>query len=163
MCSARSARTGPIVLSIAVSRLWPKPRARMGWTRIVTVLSIARTLWIAAASPRAPVSRRTHRAQRTASVARANAARRDDVVNKKWSLSVAVSAWVLCALVPCFTNHVTLASRCLGSPPMDAWALGVGERPFWRTRAYDFNVTTERTLHAKLGNTCTRIRSREGS
>ena len=33
---------------------------------------------------------------------------------------------------------------------MDAWALGSGTRPFWKTRAYDFNVTTEQTLHAKL-------------
>ncbi len=38
----------------------------------------------------------------------------------------------------------------LGSDPMDAWALGVGPKPFWKTRAYDFNVTTEKTLHTKL-------------
>ncbi|UCE60548.1 MAG: transposase [Phycisphaerales bacterium] len=40
--------------------------------------------------------------------------------------------------------------RSLGSPPMDAWALGSGAKPFWKTRAYDFNVTTEKTLLAKL-------------
>ncbi len=33
---------------------------------------------------------------------------------------------------------------------MDAWALGAGTRPFWKTRAYDFNVTAERALHTKL-------------
>ena len=33
---------------------------------------------------------------------------------------------------------------------MDAWALGSGVKPFWKTRAYDFNVTAEKTLHAKL-------------
>ena len=33
---------------------------------------------------------------------------------------------------------------------MDAWALGSGVKPFWKTRAYDFNVTSEKTLHAKL-------------
>ncbi len=38
----------------------------------------------------------------------------------------------------------------LGSRPMDAWALGVAPKPFWKTRGYDFNVTTEKTLHAKL-------------
>ncbi len=42
------------------------------------------------------------------------------------------------------------AKRTLGSPRMDAWALGDGAKPFWKTRAYDFNVTTESTLHAKL-------------
>ncbi len=41
-------------------------------------------------------------------------------------------------------------ARSLGRPPMDAWALGSGAKPFWKTRAYDFNVTTEKTLHAKL-------------
>jgi putative transposase len=41
-------------------------------------------------------------------------------------------------------------AQSLGSPPMDAWALGVGAKPFWKTRAYDFNVTTEKTLHSKL-------------
>ncbi len=40
--------------------------------------------------------------------------------------------------------------QSLGSPPMDAWALGAGPRPFWKTRAYDFNVTKEYTLNAKL-------------
>ncbi len=33
---------------------------------------------------------------------------------------------------------------------MDAWALGSGDKPFWKTRAYDFNVTSEKTLHTKL-------------
>ncbi|MFQ5412898.1 MAG: transposase [Phycisphaerae bacterium] len=41
-------------------------------------------------------------------------------------------------------------ARSLGRPRMDAWALGSGAKPFWKTRAYDFNVTSERTLHAKL-------------
>ncbi len=41
-------------------------------------------------------------------------------------------------------------ARSLGSPPMDAWALGSGAKPFWKTRAYDFNVTTEKTLRTKL-------------
>jgi putative transposase len=40
--------------------------------------------------------------------------------------------------------------RSLGSPPMDAWALGAAPKPFWKTRAYDFNVTSESTLHGKL-------------
>ncbi len=40
--------------------------------------------------------------------------------------------------------------RTLGRPPMDAWALSSGAKPFWKTRAYDFNVTTEKTLHGKL-------------
>ena len=33
---------------------------------------------------------------------------------------------------------------------MNTWALGSGVKPFWKTRVYDFNVTTEKTLHAKL-------------
>ena len=41
-------------------------------------------------------------------------------------------------------------AQSLGSPPMDAWALGPGPKPFWKTRAYDLNVTTEETLHTKL-------------
>ena len=38
----------------------------------------------------------------------------------------------------------------LGSPPMDKWALGADPKPFWKTRGYDFNVTTEKTFRAKL-------------
>ena len=41
-------------------------------------------------------------------------------------------------------------TRSLGSPPLDKWALGTGAKPFWKTRAYDFNVTTEQAFHAKL-------------
>ncbi len=41
-------------------------------------------------------------------------------------------------------------AQSLGRPPMDAWALGFGVKPFWKTRAHDFNVTTEKTLHASL-------------
>lgn len=40
--------------------------------------------------------------------------------------------------------------RSLGSPPTDAWARGAGSRPFWKTRAHDFNVTTERSFHVRL-------------
>ena len=29
------------------------------------------------------------------------------------------------------------------------WALDSGAKPFRKTRAYDFNVTTEKTLHTK--------------
>ena len=38
----------------------------------------------------------------------------------------------------------------LGSAPLDEWALGSGPKPFWKTRAYDFNVTSEKALHTKL-------------
>ena len=38
----------------------------------------------------------------------------------------------------------------LGSPPLDAWAVATSPRPFWKTRGYDFNVTTEKALHTKL-------------
>ena len=41
-------------------------------------------------------------------------------------------------------------AQSLGRQPMDAWAMGSGAKPFWKTRVYDFNVTTEKTLHAKL-------------
>lgn len=40
--------------------------------------------------------------------------------------------------------------RTLGSRPLDAWALGDGPKPFWKTRGYDFNVTKLETLHEKL-------------
>ena len=40
--------------------------------------------------------------------------------------------------------------RSLGSPVSDKWALGDGAKPFWKTRGYDFNVTAERALRAKL-------------
>ena len=40
--------------------------------------------------------------------------------------------------------------RSLGAPPLDRWARGSGPKPFWKTRAYDFNVTTERVLRTKL-------------
>ncbi len=41
-------------------------------------------------------------------------------------------------------------ARTLGSPPLDAWARSSGEKPFWKTRGYDFNVTAETTLRTKL-------------
>ena len=40
--------------------------------------------------------------------------------------------------------------RSLGTRPLDDWALGSGLKPFWKTRGYDFNVTTEQALHVKL-------------
>ncbi|MCH7808094.1 MAG: hypothetical protein IIB60_02615 [Planctomycetes bacterium] len=33
---------------------------------------------------------------------------------------------------------------------VDGMALGSGEKPFWKAWAYDFNVTTEKTLRTKL-------------
>lgn len=41
-------------------------------------------------------------------------------------------------------------NKSLGSAPLDAWARSDGPKPFWKPRAYDFNVTEERTLHQKL-------------
>lgn len=38
----------------------------------------------------------------------------------------------------------------LGSDPLNRWALGSGDKPFWKTRAYDFNVINEKTLYTKL-------------
>lgn len=40
--------------------------------------------------------------------------------------------------------------RTLGAKPLDAWALGRGPKPFWKTRGHDFNVTKLETLHQKL-------------
>ncbi len=40
--------------------------------------------------------------------------------------------------------------RTLGTPRLDAWAIGEGTKPFWKTRGHDFNVTTEKTFHTKL-------------
>ncbi len=40
--------------------------------------------------------------------------------------------------------------RSLGSPPLDAWATGAGEKPFWKPRGYDFNVLDERKVIEKL-------------
>ena len=33
---------------------------------------------------------------------------------------------------------------------LDRWANGEGPKPFWKTRAYDFNITAEDTFHKKL-------------
>ncbi|UCD30190.1 MAG: transposase [Planctomycetota bacterium] len=41
-------------------------------------------------------------------------------------------------------------NRSLGTPPLDAWALGQGPKPFWKPRGYDFNTTREDTIHEKL-------------
>ncbi len=38
----------------------------------------------------------------------------------------------------------------LGTRPLDVWAHSATRKPFWKTRAYDFNVIEERTLHEKL-------------
>lgn len=40
--------------------------------------------------------------------------------------------------------------RSLGSRPLDAWATGVGAKPFWKTRGYDFNVVEEMKVVEKL-------------
>ena len=34
---------------------------------------------------------------------------------------------------------------------MDAWATGAGPKPFWKPRAYDFNVVAEEKVLEKLG------------
>jgi putative transposase len=47
-------------------------------------------------------------------------------------------------------REIWACNRTLGSGPLDAWAKGAGPRPFWKTRAHDFNVTTEKALHVKL-------------
>ncbi len=47
-------------------------------------------------------------------------------------------------------RDVWRAHRGLGSWALDAWAKGDGAKPFWKTRAYDFNVTTQETLLTKL-------------
>ncbi|MBI1826691.1 MAG: transposase [Planctomycetes bacterium] len=39
--------------------------------------------------------------------------------------------------------------RTLGSRPLDAWATGADPKPFWKPRAYDFNVTSER-VHPQM-------------
>jgi len=38
----------------------------------------------------------------------------------------------------------------LGTRPLDAWATGTGPKPFWKTRAYDFNVVGEEKAFEKL-------------
>ena len=40
--------------------------------------------------------------------------------------------------------------RSLGSRPLDAWATGDGPKPFWKTRGFDFSVTTEQAFRVKL-------------
>ena len=40
--------------------------------------------------------------------------------------------------------------RSLGTRPLDAWALAAGPKPFWKPRAYDFNVLDESKLLEKL-------------
>ena len=42
------------------------------------------------------------------------------------------------------------ARRSLGTRALDAWALGEGPKPFWKPRAYDFNITKQSTLLGKL-------------
>ena len=49
------------------------------------------------------------------------------------------------ALRAVWTKHGSL-----GTGPLDAWATGEGPKPFWKTRAFDFNVTTERAFRTKL-------------
>jgi putative transposase len=45
---------------------------------------------------------------------------------------------------------VWLDRRTLGTPPLDAWALGPVPKPFWKPRAYDFNVLDESKVLEKL-------------
>jgi putative transposase len=40
--------------------------------------------------------------------------------------------------------------RSLGTPPLDAWATGSGEKPFWKPRSNDFNVVSEEKVPEKL-------------
>ena len=40
--------------------------------------------------------------------------------------------------------------RTLGMASLDRWAQGGGPKLFWKTRGYDFNITTEDTFHEKL-------------
>jgi len=40
--------------------------------------------------------------------------------------------------------------RSLGTNPLDTWAVGEGERPFWKPRGYDFNIIQEKKLLEKL-------------
>lgn len=40
--------------------------------------------------------------------------------------------------------------RSLGTRPLDDWVLGDSPKPFWKTRGYDFNITTEQAFHTKL-------------
>jgi putative transposase len=40
--------------------------------------------------------------------------------------------------------------RSLGTKPLDAWATGIGPKPFWKPRAYDFNVVAEQKVSEKL-------------
>ena len=47
-------------------------------------------------------------------------------------------------------RDIWASKRTLGSGPMDTWAQAPGPKPFWKTRAHDFNVTTEQSLHVKL-------------
>lgn len=45
---------------------------------------------------------------------------------------------------------VWAANRSLGMPALNTWALGDGPKPFWKPRAYDFNITGERAFREKL-------------
>ena len=47
-------------------------------------------------------------------------------------------------------RDIWASKRTLGSGPMDTWEQAPGPKPFWKTRAHDFNVTTEQSLHVKL-------------
>ena len=40
--------------------------------------------------------------------------------------------------------------RSLGTAPLDRWAQSTGQKPFWKPRAYDFNITNHSTLLTKL-------------
>lgn len=47
-------------------------------------------------------------------------------------------------------RHIWRSNRTLGSPPLDVWATGNDNKPFWKTRAYDFNVTRRDRVLGKL-------------
>jgi putative transposase len=47
-------------------------------------------------------------------------------------------------------RDVWRANRSLGTPPLDAWALGPDPKPFWKPRGYDFNVMDESKVVEKL-------------
>jgi putative transposase len=47
-------------------------------------------------------------------------------------------------------REVWARSRSLGAAPLDAWATRKGDKPFWKTRAYDFNVVHEAKVREKL-------------
>ena len=48
-------------------------------------------------------------------------------------------------------REVWRRKRTLGTRALDTWATGVGEKPFWKPRGYDFNVVDERKVIEKLG------------